>query len=312
MRFLIKVVLILSLLNPFVISAELSSPEWTPTRIAFTAIEFGLLVNSIDIIKSKKKSVSTPAGNLEAYLVTTNYFSTYNDYLSNVQLYGYLYKYKEHQYKGGLSGRNLSQVSRIQDDGKFMTMMRNSSLALFGLVLAWDGILSSDLWGKKYSTSTPTTRAIRSAIFPGWGQYHTGHDFKSIFFFSSIIGLLTAQIDAQFRLLNAQYNYKHFRENYFGNYFLYTDDFDIITLTYFSENLKVRKKLGSASRAAHQNLSAILGLWIINIIDAAIFENADKKTTSFWFQPDIHWDKFQIGNTILSEMNYGLTLNFRL
>ncbi|MCB1193994.1 MAG: hypothetical protein H7A23_03310 [Leptospiraceae bacterium] len=303
-------VLIILLLKPQSICAKSDDDYgWILRRIGLTTIELGLFVN---YFKYRNTSLHTneKVASLSIFVFKSDLKAT------DTQLFTMYYQSAKLSYPTNTIRHSLYDGKTIATGDRsslksYRRHLVNSSGAWLGSVVVWDLVTSSNIWGEKYSHSTPVTRAIRSFLLPGWGQKHTGHDLKSAFFFLASVGLAGTSIPPVNRFQKAKLNYRNSNYDFIISS-IFINDQSLQRPLYVYQNKERRKDVNRARISSIQNITALGALWLINILDAAIFENVGNEYTShLTLRPEFNFGSVNMGKNVFPEFIYGMNLTYR-
>jgi hypothetical protein len=117
----------------------------------------------------------------------------------------------------------------------------------------------------KLSPKTKWKTAMRSAIFPGWGQYYTDRKTKGVIF-----GLL--QIGSLLGTAYAYQNYEEAKDDYYTAIDRYRAEKRIEELPHLrAEMNKLRRDADSAWELRNTFLALTAGVWAYNVLESVLF-----------------------------------------
>lgn len=301
--------------------------EDTKSALAFSALEGLLLVNLLDIATARPPEPKL--GRLDFLAGGLVYLDLTADgilapAISGAPLY-YLSGTLTGQIgdvRGGLTGRRI--VGKAATDfppwskqKQALRKARREAGAALALVLLADGMVSAlaaqdwnqGQWtGKKgMPPTTAVGRALRSLVFPGWGQYHGGGKTKGVVFSSVGGGLLLASAIQNRRYRAAQQNYRNSYDEMIvyggiGKFLGYSDAVGFGLTGAIIDPLRraVSKQEGNFKTAA----SVTAGFWLWNVIDAMVFD--PRRKTSLTIKPMVDLARPTGRPSQTSEQRYSL------
>jgi hypothetical protein len=117
----------------------------------------------------------------------------------------------------------------------------------------------------KLSPKTKWKAAIRSALFPGWGQYYTDRKTKGVVF-----GIL--QIGSLIGTAYAYQNYEEAKDDYYAAIDRYRVEKRVDELDPLREEMRrLRHEADSAWELRNTFLALTAGIWVYNVLESVLF-----------------------------------------
>ncbi len=197
----------------------------TKTAITFSTLEIAVLMYALDLHTATKQRVgygSSYPGGFFLYGVDANNNPANAQYPAQAFfLFSYVTESRFYGYEGGLTGKDYVSPNIYQAARRDLTEQRSASLIGLAFLLGADAISSyfaADSWNEgtfsgstsqEYVKSTkPSSRLIRSAFLPGWGQVYGGDKAKGYGWMVGGILLFSNAIRSETQVIEARGNYQ--------------------------------------------------------------------------------------------------------
>ncbi|MBE7411010.1 MAG: DUF5683 domain-containing protein [Leptospiraceae bacterium] len=305
------------------------------TGIAMSILEGLALLNTLDFVTAKKKHTMTvgEVGMLMMslpYLPGGQYASSQSSSMGSAGLIMFAGSINSQSYTGGITGRKIvNQIGTNSVNERKINSVRTSTYAILVTTLLIDSIVSgfsASEWNEGTWTgdvgarpSTPGSRGIRSAFFPGWGQLYGGNTTKGSIFLTTGITLIATAMGLDNVVKGEQSKYRGNQNNimyYYYNETMTTSSTKLPNAAIYylanSNSVNSRKAVGDAVKNRNNALGVLIGFWIYNIFDAVYFSGKSSQAGSFQIRPEISVAKTQShsNSPAVLENKVGLTLEY--
>lgn len=317
--------------------------ENTGRAIAFSVLETMAFLNFADVMTAKKTAHQFDAFDLGVSLwnqISTN--ATTSPTLSSslgIPLLFLSNVTNAYGYESGLTGRTIAEQAGNNKAKAVLANQQATAAGILGFLLITDAISSyfaAESWnegtygGEKSDANfvrptKPSSRLLRSAFLPGWGQVYGGDTVKGYTWMASGLALFGYVVSTEQGVQQAYTKYK--RDGYTGSVGLplLTSTLGLTSATTSAtDNLLVRVLLvesyQSGSRSSfeaavdkrNQAWSLYGVFWAINLVDAYFFSGKSfSQEGSLRILPEYSLQPVAIaGNQIQNEQKLNLTLTY--
>ncbi|MCZ8154680.1 MAG: DUF5683 domain-containing protein [Leptospira sp.] len=312
----------------------------TGRAIAFSVFETIALANFVDVMSAKKTAHQIDATDfvLVSLLNSGNTSSASSTAIAApILLFANITN--AYGYEGGVSGRTIAEQAGNNKAKAVLANQQATAAGILGFLLITDAIssyFSAESWnegtygGEKSDPNfvrptKPSSRLLRSAFLPGWGQVYSGDTIKGYTWMASGLGLLGYVVSTEQGVQGAYTKYK--RDGNFGSVALpifsgtlgfttsttsATDN--LLTRVVLVETYQSESRTGFEAAVDKRNQAwSLYGVfWALNMLDAYFFSGKNfNQEGAIRILPDYSIQPVAIaGNQIQNEQKLNVTMTY--